>query len=94
MDCDFISRHCGGAVLSPQWRQTITAVTPTRHRGGVRFYLCLTKIIKPSDLHNDSTQKCFVFTHPKVLTLAFSCCNFAAEINLMKDVFYLMQIYL
>ena len=79
MGCDFISRHCGGAILSPRWRKTITAVTQTRHRGGVRFSPCLTKIIKPSDLHNASAQKYRDSAPSEVLTLAFSCCNFAAE---------------
>jgi hypothetical protein len=91
--CDLYSRHRGGVILSLRWRYTVTTVTLTRHCGGVNFSLCLAKIIKPSDLHNSSAIKYHDFTLLEVLTLAFSCCNFATEINLMKDVFYLTQIY-
>ena len=81
MGCDLCSRHRGGANLSPRWRASFTAVTPTRHRGGVRFSLCPAKIIKGSDLHNSKLRKYYDFTPLEGLTSAFLCCNFAVFLS-------------
>ena len=46
----FCKRHRGGVHPSPRWHTTITAVIPTRHRGGASFSLCLAKVIKGSEI--------------------------------------------
>lgn len=46
----FYKRHRGGVHLSPRWYITTTAATPTRHRGGVNFSLCLAKVMKGSEI--------------------------------------------